>query len=39
VRRVARTLSPADPARETNNNTITYFTVSGGQIGNVRSSP
>jgi hypothetical protein len=28
-----------DPARETNNTTITYFTVSGGQIGNVRNSP
>jgi hypothetical protein len=28
-----------DPARETNNTTVTYFTVSGGQIGNVRNSP
>jgi hypothetical protein len=28
-----------DPARETNNTTVTYFAVSGGQIGNVRNSP
>ena len=28
-----------DPARETNNTAVTYFTVSGGQIGNVRNEP
>ena len=28
-----------NPARETNNTVVTYFTVSGGQITNVREAP
>jgi hypothetical protein len=28
-----------DPARKTNNTAVTYFTVSAGQISNVRTVP